>query len=201
MRAMSAVGVTLPARPCSPRTRSATLCTRASRRLAPLAFCLVVLVVACGDDGAGPGSYSGSGGDTGEPNDSGASTAATTSPGSATSADTTGGFTPDPVACEPRGCVAPVDCCVDVPQGLTCPGDYPLNWECTPSGTCEVGDCVSNYECSHFFTGLECMNIGGRARCVAPCSDLSPCDGAANMPGTECIPSDAPARKYCRQAL
>jgi len=161
---------------------------------------------ACGDDGAGPGEFGG-GDSTGSPTTT--ITATTTTASSATGADTGGGFEPDPVACVP-GCTVAADCCTAmvpggvVPPGVTCPGDYPYNWRCTSGGLCELGECSpsdSDAQCNALFTGFECMEIAGRGRCVAPCTDDASCVTDRNMAGTECVASDTMGKQYCRQPL
>jgi hypothetical protein len=169
-----------------------------ARRLRSVASTLLGLAshfaVACGDDGAGPGGFSGEG--TGPGSATNPMTA-----GSASGADSTGGFAPDPEACLPLACVTAQDCCGDLVPGAACPGTYPDNWTCTPFGTCELGNCVGHLQCSDLFTGFECQQVGTRGRCVAPCGNDSACESLRNMPGTVCVASDDPARKYCRQPL
>jgi hypothetical protein len=100
-----------------------------------------------------------------------------------------------PAACEynPQGaCVAPQDCCVNVPRlpaagsdapGCTAGAEYPNRWDCD-NGTCVNLGCQADGDC--VLNGFYCRTIVDdmRPHCVHTCTDNADC---VSMPDTSCV--------------
>lgn len=83
---------------------------------------------------------------------------------------------PGPTVCQPS-CSVVGDCCPpaeDLPPGVTCPGDCPLNVTCSDAGICGVDACTSDDDCSGGLQ-LRCIGTGSTARCLLGCEVDADC--------------------------
>jgi hypothetical protein len=114
-----------------------------------------------------------------------ATTACTVQDTDATGSSTTEGtqgsegtpLPPSPIVCQPP-CSTGSDCCPpadELPPGMTCPGDYPLNVACSDAGTCTATACSSDDDCTAGGPQLRCIGDGPTARCVQGCELDSDC--------------------------
>ena len=114
-----------------------------------------------------------------------------------------GGFTPDPVACTPKPCTVPEDCCEGSQPGIpsACDGpleageerSYPNRWSCI-SDVCVNDGCANDSDC--VLPDLSCVQVGGVGTCVPVCNDDDDCtliddvdgdDLVHGIPFSECI--------------
>ncbi len=127
-----------------------------------------------------------------------------------------GGFTPDAVACMPKLCTVPEDCCEgnqpDIPSACGGPlppseWSYPNRWSCV-SNVCVNGGCANDGECG--IPDLSCVQVGGVGTCVPVCDDDDDCtliedvdedDRVHHMPFSECIGSADDGSAFCLQPL
>lgn len=102
--------------------------------------------------------------------------------------------TPSPIVCQP-GCSATSDCCPppdELPPGVTCPGDYPLNVACSDTGTCTVTACNADDDCTGAGPQARCIGDGPSARCLQGCEVDSDC-----LASTRACSGEVDGVKFC----
>src|SRR5690606_30322743 len=105
------------------------------------------------------------------------------------------------VVAEVSSCEVARDCCPDnVPEGFSCPRDYPYSYACD-DGTCIAAGCVQDSDCNAYADLVGFVNMG----CVEsawPCPPIpSACQVAPAPPSCavarDCCPDPMPEGYVC----